>query len=281
MTQWPVRGWIGLLLVAVFWALNWSLDGLRTSWAFFPLWLGYCLAIDAAVFVRTGSSLWTRSRGRYVGLFLVSAPAWWLFEVINWRTANWQYQGRTEFTELEYFLLASLSFSTVIPAVFGTAELMSSLPWLRRMLPRARFGVTPFLRIASVGCGLATLGLVLVWPLYFFPFVWVSLLLIMDPLNDALGYRSLVSEISKGDWRSPVALAAGCLVCGFFWEMWNYYSFPKWTYYVPFVDYVRVFEMPLLGYGGYIPFSMELFALYHCVTGLLLGSRAGTYVKLR
>jgi len=26
---------------------------------------------------------------------------------------------------------------------------------------------------------------------------------------------------------------------------------------------------------------MELFALYHCVTGLLLGSRAGTYVKLR
>jgi hypothetical protein len=27
--------------------------------------------------------------------------------------------------------------------------------------------------------------------------------------------------------------------------------------------------MPILGYGGYLPFSMELFALYHLVVGLL------------
>jgi hypothetical protein len=51
--------------------------------------------------------------------------------------------------------------------------------------------------------------------------------------------------------------------------MWNYYAYPKWVYHVPFVDFWRIFEMPLLGYGGYLPFAMELFALYHLVVGLL------------
>ena len=281
MNRWPQRGWLGLLMVAIFWVLNWTLDGVRTHWGFFPMWLGYCLTIDALVFSRTGSSLWTRSRRMYVGLFLVSAPAWWLFEVINWRTANWQYQGRGEFTSLEYFLLASLSFSTVIPAVFGSAELMSSFVRGWRIPSGARFNVTPVLRATLVGSGMATLGLVLVWPLYFFPFVWMSLVLIMDSVNDAMGHRSLLSELSRGEWRSGLALAAGCLLCGLFWEMWNYYSFPKWTYNVPFVGFLRVFEMPLLGYGGYIPFSIELFALYHFVSGVLPGPWNNSYVKLR
>ena len=39
--HWPMHGWIGLVLVLVFWWLNWSLTGLRTHWGFFPLWLGY------------------------------------------------------------------------------------------------------------------------------------------------------------------------------------------------------------------------------------------------
>ncbi len=36
----PVHGWIGVLLVVVFWPLNWFLPGLRTHLLFFPLWLG-------------------------------------------------------------------------------------------------------------------------------------------------------------------------------------------------------------------------------------------------
>ena len=44
------HGWLGLALVAVFWILNWTLSGLRTHWGFFPLWLGYCLTVDALVY---------------------------------------------------------------------------------------------------------------------------------------------------------------------------------------------------------------------------------------
>ena len=50
-------------------------------------------------------------------------------------------------------------------------------------------------------------------------------------------------------------------MCGFFWEMWNYWSYPKWIYHVPGVGFAHVFEMPLLGYLGYLPFAMELYLL--------------------
>lgn len=44
----PWHGGIGIALVAVVWPLNWGvpLKGLRTHLLFFPLWLGYALAID-------------------------------------------------------------------------------------------------------------------------------------------------------------------------------------------------------------------------------------------
>ncbi|SVE30805.1 uncharacterized protein METZ01_LOCUS483659, partial [marine metagenome] len=50
---WPIHGWLGLGLIAVFWPLNWMLTGLRTHWGFFPLWLGFCLTVDALTLRRT------------------------------------------------------------------------------------------------------------------------------------------------------------------------------------------------------------------------------------
>ena len=45
LSNYPIYGWVGLGLIALFWWLNWNLEGLRTHWGFFPLWLGYCLTI--------------------------------------------------------------------------------------------------------------------------------------------------------------------------------------------------------------------------------------------
>lgn len=73
----------------------------------------------------------------------------------------------------------------------------------------------------------------------------------------------LLQYTAQADWRPAMGLAVGCLICAFFWEMWNFYSYPRWVYHVPLVGFLHVFEMPLLGYLGYIPFSRELFALYH------------------
>jgi len=278
-SKFPTHGWIGLLLIGIFWPLNWVLAGPRTHWGFFPLWLGYCLLVDGLVLKRTGTSLLTRSVPKYIGLFLISAPVWWLFEVLNWRLQNWYYDGRELFTDLEYGLLASVAFSTVIPAVFGTAEWISSFGWVQRLGGGPRINADRRTTMVFFAAGWIMLALMLIWPRFFFPFIWLSIYFIMEPVNIWMGNRNLVLGTQNRDWRPVIALWIGVLVTAFFWEFWNYYSYPKWIYTVPFVDFWHIFEMPLLGYGGYLPFALELYAVYHLVMGIL-GQKKTTYVRV-
>ncbi len=264
-SRWPVHGWVGLILIAVCWPLNWTLPGVRTSYLFFPLWLGYILVVDALVQVRTGTSIRTRSRKNFLHLFLISAPVWWLFELINLRTANWEYVGRELFSTLQFALLCTISFSVVVPAVFETAELIRSFRW---MDPFARGPRAPAARAMFAGLfvtGLAMLAAVLVCPKIFYPFTWIALVLIFEPINYWTSRPHFLEQLRNGDWRTVISLSFGALICGFFWEMWNYYSFPKWTYHIPGLGFWRIFEMPLLGYGGYIPFALEVYALKNFV----------------
>jgi hypothetical protein len=270
-----VHGWIGLILIILAWPANWFLAGLRSHLLFFPLWLGYILAVDALVLMRKNTSLLMRSFrdgkgiGKFAGLFIVSAPAWWLFEALNWRVQNWHYLGRDCFTDFQYALFATVSFSTVMPAVFGTAELVGTFSFIRRFKAGPIIYPTRKIIVSFFILGISMLAVLLAWPQYFFPLLWLSVFFIIEPINIILGYPSLTDFTKRGDWRPIISLWLGCLICGFFWEMWNYWSYPKWTYTIPYVDFWHVFEMPLLGYAGYIPFSLELFVLYHLMTGLL------------
>jgi hypothetical protein len=252
-------------LVAVAWPLNWGLEGMRTHLLFAPLWLGYVLVVDGLTVRRTGTSLLTRDRRTFWGLFALSAPVWWLFELLNLRLGNWEYLGRDRFTDLEYFLLASVSFSTVMPAVLGTAELMRSFALFERFGRGPVVRPTPRLEAGLVLTGLAMLAAMLAWPRLFFPFAWTSLVLLLEPLARRLRRRNLLDDLSRGDWRTWMALWAAGLTCGFFWEMWNVLCYPKWIYHIPGVGFWKVFEMPVLGYLGYLPFTLELYLLAQLV----------------
>jgi hypothetical protein len=255
------QGRMGLGLIAVCWPLHWLLPGVRSLYAFFPLWLGYALTVDALVFARAGSSLLSRSGADFFKLFCLSAPAWWLFEAINLRTLNWDYLGQDQFTIGEGVFLGTLCFSTVMPAVFETAELIRTCPWTERLAPGPRIEPTGPVCVGMLLAGLAMLGLLLAWPRLFYPFVWGTVFLILEPLNIWMGRRHSFEWVRQGDWRAPVALSLGALTCGFFWEMWNYFAYPKWIYHTPGVEFWRLFEMPLLGYVGYLFFAWELYAL--------------------
>src|SRR5229473_4589760 len=161
---WSPQAKLGVLLLAICWPLNWTLPGMRTAYLFFPLWLGYILVVDALVQARTGSSLWTRGRRDFFWLFVVSSPVWWLFEMINSQTANWEYQGSDVFSQLQYYLLCTLSFSTVMPAVFETAELARSFRWLLRFASGPCLRPTPALSIGLFLTGLAMLASTFVRP---------------------------------------------------------------------------------------------------------------------
>ena len=259
----PFHFYLGLVLVTIAWYLNWHLEGIRSHILFFPLWFGYILAVDGIVFKRKGESLLSKNWRRFVGMFFISIPVWWLFEGLNLRTQNWLYLGREHFSDLEYFIYASICFSTVIPAVFGSAELINSFKWIRGIKggPRISSSIRSVRIIIFIG--IITLSLLFIWPQYFYVFLWLSVFLILDSINYLRGNRSLVSFTDIRDWRPLISLALGCLMCGFFWEMWNYLAYPKWIYHTPGVEFFYIFEMPLLGYLGYIPFSFELFAFYH------------------
>lgn len=276
--RFPFHGWIGLALAAVFWTLDWTLQGLRTQWAFFPLWVGFSLTVDALVYWRTGTSLFFRNRRKYAGLFIASAPVWWLFELANWRLQNWHYNGAEAFSTIEFWFWATINFTTVIPAVFGSAELMRS--FLPKQVKGPIIGPTKATTIGFFSAGWLMLVLMITWPGIFFPFVWVSLYFILEPINIWLGHRALVEWTKAGNWQPVISLWLGVLLTAFFWEMWNYFSYPKWVYHVPWGNWSHIFEMPLLGYGGYLPFALELFAMYHLLAGLSGSQRTDYVMKL-
>ncbi len=262
----PRWGWLGIAAGIFFWILAWT----RFSWfipfqphTFSPIWFSYILVVNALCVRQTGHSLMTDRPGFFLLLFPVSAVFWWFFEFLNRFVQNWYYIG-ADFSPWAYFWYATLPFSTVLPAVLSTKQWLQSANWIK-----LGFGDLPLVRVrnprsAALGllllsaAGLAGMG---VWVNYLYPLVWVSPLLILVCLQTLMKERHIFSVLAAGDWSGVVAAALAALVCGGFWEMWNYFSLAKWVYSVPLVHRFLIFEMPLLGYGGYLPFGLECMAI--------------------
>jgi hypothetical protein len=265
----PLHGVLGFILIAVAWPASWLQVSPLSEYSFFPLWFGYILIVDALVLRRKGTSLLVGNPLAFWGMFLASVPLWWAFEGINYFTQNWHYLGAEGYSTLRYVVVASWHFSIVIPAVFETAELVGSLGFLNRFQHGPMLPVSWRILVGAMALGLLSFAALVFWPRYAFPGTWLCLILLLDPINYLWGRPSIVAQLRQGDWRSLVAFGAGALVCGWFWEMWNYWAFPKWQYTIPYVDFAYVFEMPLLGYGGYLPFGLEIYAAYHFLSGSL------------
>jgi hypothetical protein len=269
----PVWGWAALGLLALAWALAWGAFGgpeaLRRH-AFTPLWLGYIGAVNAWTHRRAGVCLLTHRPGTLAGLLVASLAFWWLFEYLNQFVRNWHYAGLTARGDLGYFLAASPPFATVLAAVLSTRDLLATFPRLAAGLGRAWRPPCLPRRVWSLGALLAgAAGLVAVgWRgEWFFPLLWLAPLLVMWAIQGLAGEPTLADDAGRGDWR-PVWLAAlAALACGGLWEMWNAGSLAHWQYSVPHVGALRVFEMPLLGYAGYLAFGLECVA----AAGLVFG----------
>ncbi len=258
----PWWGWLAVALVAVFWALAWT----RLPWfeafqrhTFTPLWLSYILLVNALTYGRTGRSLLTHRPAHLVALFPLSALFWWYFEYLNRFVQNWHYTGVSDFSPAVYVLHATLAFSTVLPAVMSTLELLRSFPALASTTLRVPFEPARPRRWAAAAlvvsaAGIAGLGL---WPNLLFPLLWVAPLVLLVSLQVLAGERTLLADLRAGNWRTVALAALAGLICGVLWELWNYYSAAKWVYSIPYVHRFEVFEMPLLGYAGYLPFGLE------------------------
>ncbi len=274
----PPQFLVGIVLILVAWPLAWSRLQPFSEFTFFPLWLGYILTVDGMTRLRRGESLLTRQWRRFGLLFVLSVPLWWLFEYANGVLDNWRYVEARGWDSVANTALASLAFSTVMPALFVTAEFYRTFAFFDRPRRWIRIALTrPWLvLIAALGLGMFILSLVA--PRQAFPLVWLGVFFMLDPINALTGSKSLAEEVAEGRWDTLLVLFAAGLTCGFFWEMWNVRSLPKWVYDVPYVGGPKLFEMPWLGYGGYLPFALEVYAAYHLLHGLLFRQR-DSYVR--
>jgi hypothetical protein len=277
--QFPLYALIGLLLNVASWISSWERIG-PSGYTFFPLWLGFILFLDGLNLARRGTSPATRSLPRFVFLFVLSIPCWWLFEFLNIPIQNWRYILDHNYSGLEYNIVTSIDFSTVLPAVMEMAELLASFALLRPRLAPLDRGPRMSKPTAIVLMLFGAVCLILPWlfPHYAFALIWLGPIFLLDPINNLARTKSAWRHLRAGDVRFFVVLPLAALLCGFCWEAWNFYALPKWRYDVPLVSGLpHLFEMPILGYTGYLPFGVELFVLYQFLL-LILGRRKDNLV---
>jgi hypothetical protein len=268
-------GGLGVILGAE--ALLCSGNRVVGEWFTPIVWMGYLLFMDALVARLTGRSYLTTARGELVLVAILSIAGWWLFEWYNaprfWRGGDdavglwWQYHG----LEPNLFLRRlgyDWAFATIFPALFLTAAALRATVFARG---RVRPWTPPrWLLTTAVVIGvLAVAAPLIVVSRWLVPLVWLGWLLLLEPVNYCRGRPSWLGDLTRGDASRLLALLASGFVCGVLWEFWNYWAATKWTYTVPYLGDVKVFEMPILGYLGFPPFALECYAMYHAVRGVL------------
>jgi hypothetical protein len=156
----------------------------------------------------------------------------------------------------------------VLPALATSRDLLRSF---------VRFPHPPAVRLPSwTSPVLVAVGLISVPLLYFFPgqtypLVWVAPLLVLDGVADLRGRRNVFALVREGRAGPVLLIAVAGLGTGILWELWNWGAVPHWDYRIPYLGFLPVFEMPVIGYLGYPPFALVADAFVRTV----LGGRGG------
>jgi hypothetical protein len=261
---------IGLLVMVVSQSATFARIEPFYSWNTPIAWTGFILFADSIVWRARGRS-WMRSNPReFIFLALVSIPLWLVFEFYNLYIENWYYTGLPENFWLRQFGYA-WSFATISPAIFEAADLIDV--W-RGVVHEKADTTTPIsgaLLFLSIAAGAAMLLWPLLWPSpYLAAPVWLGFILLLDPINAAMGEESLVADFQRRDERRTVNLVLGGFVCGVLWEFWNYWAGAKWHYTVPIMENLKIFEMPVPGYLGFPAFALECFTMYVFVRAITI-----------
>lgn len=244
------------------------------NWYFPIIWLGYILIIDALVYKLKSRSLISNRFYQFLGMLVISSLFWWIFDFSNLSLNNWTYSGLEGISSTKALfnknLFGSLSFATVLPALFETVELIRSIHLFDKKKLKKKHKISKRLLHTMTILGIICFFLPLIIPRLAFPLIWLSLFLILDPINYLHKQPSIIGHLKDRKLAIPLSLLFAGIILGFLWEFWNFWAIPKWTYNVPYVGFFKIFEMPILGYFGYFPFAFELYAMYWFTRSLFL-----------
>jgi hypothetical protein len=190
---------------------------------------------------------------------------WLVFEVFNLYLLNWRYVGLDPRLPVRWVGYAT-AFATVLPGIFLTARVLAAygiFPDVRGK-PRSLGTWQPL----SLMLGAVCLVLPYIFPTYAFPLIWVAFLFLLDPCVELLGGEALISRWAAGRRQEIYALLTAGLLCGVWWEMWNYPARARWIYTLPILNFGKIFEMPVLGYLGFPVFALECAVMYNFLDAL-------------
>ncbi len=264
------HGWIGIFLIllaelGVILQHNFYLAHRISIWTTPLCWWGYIFLIDAIIFKLKGNSLICNRRRNFLLQLPLSVVIWLLFELYNLHLANWKYIGLPE-NPIELYLGTSLAFATIMPGLFLTAELLDTL----RIFDRfhiTKLKVTNRIIYSGIVLGfifiMAPLLVSKYYAKYLFGLVWTGFVMLLEPIVYSSNGDSLLRDLENGILKRILSLFAAGFVCGFLWEFWNYWAASKWVYTAPFMQDIKIFEMPVIGFLGFAPFAWEYFAMYN------------------
>jgi hypothetical protein len=270
----PIWFWIGLFfwgsaLILLWTKSTWPLWYLH--WSDMPLFWGFVLMLDGWTYVRNGGkSLIRNVPQEIVAIGITSMGGWMLFEYLNFFVEfDWYYPHGNIISQEQFLLYAILISSGLLTAAFEWYSLFQTFPIFQKRFDQ---GVKIVLseKIKTIGIILSLLGLIGagLLPDIFFWALWVTPAMLLALVLDKCSVWTPLRSIGKGNWTPTLIFALTYLCEGLVLECQNYFSgihdgrlvvFTEapayWQYNLPYINDFHLFEMPVVGFLGYLPFS--------------------------
>lgn len=278
-SHFPRYGWVGIALIAVEeLAMLCNRFGAPPGWFWFHLagwatpvcWWGYILLVDAYLYRCRGESLLQNRRQTFWAQCILSFAFWTWFEGYNTLMPGWAYVNLIEYKPVR-FLGYIIAFSTIMPGMFLTTELVQHWGWFKnwKRIPPHDGRISDQTLNFSIAVGVL---FCVVPPLlgrddgpYLWALVWCGWVFFLDPINYRRGGPSIFGDWARGDFSRFAQLMCAGLLCGILWEFWNFWATTKWVYTFPMLRYLKIFEMPVAGFLGFPPFCVEYFVMFHFI----------------
>ena len=249
---------LGAMLLAIF-LLVLDVPFMKT-WFYICAWWPLIFILDSLNFRLSGSSPLSDSPRNFAFAAFISIPVWLVFELFNLRLQNWSYHRLPPELPLRW-LGYCLAFASVIPALLELSALFQT-SLKRKPISFFRLKTTTGFLIAYMILGFFLLALSVLFPDLFFPLVWLGFIFLLEPVNYRLKIDSLLADAERNYGSRMMSWLLAGFTAGVLWESLNYWAGSHWEYTIPYLNFGRIFQMPVFGYGGFLPFALEVFAMY-------------------